>query len=268
MTSARLPTYFISHGGGPWSYMQGEFRKNFDQLEAALKEIPGQIGTVPKAVLVISGHWEAPAFSVMTSAAPPMVYDYSGFPEETYHIHYRAPGSPAIAQRVQDLLKTAGIAVATDDNQGFDHGTFVPLSVIYPKADVPVLQLSLQQDCDPETHIKVGRALAPLREEGVLIIGSGLTYHNLRDFGPAAHEVSKAFDDWLQQTLCNSTPEQRAQRLIDWEQAPSARQAHPHEDHLLPLMVAVGAAYEEAGECVYHEEDFFGGIAVSNFRFG
>lgn len=268
MKPAKLPTYFISHGGGPWSYMQGEFRKNYEQLEAALKDIPRQIGCTPKAVLVISGHWEAPAFTVMTSPTPPMVYDYSGFPEETYHIHYRAPGSMEIARRVEALLQTAGLPVATDDKQGFDHGTFVPLSVIYPAGDVPVLQLSLQRDYDPEAHLKVGQALAPLREEGVLIIGSGLTYHNLREFGPAARGPSKAFDDWLQQALCNSTPEQRAQRLIDWEQAPSARQAHPHEDHLLPLMVAVGAAYDETGECVYHEEMFFGGITVSNFRFG
>jgi aromatic ring-opening dioxygenase catalytic subunit (LigB family) len=268
MNTEMLPTYFISHGGGPWSYMEGEFRKHFVQLEAALKAMPKELGSRPKAVLVISGHWEAPEFTVMGNPAPPMVYDYSGFPEETYHIHYRAPGEPELAARIQALLEAAGLPNARDDQQGYDHGTFVPLSVIYPEADVPVVQLSLRHDCDPAAHIAAGRALAPLREEGVLIIGSGLTYHNLRQFGPAAGEPSRAFDDWLQQTLCHSTPEQRVRELEHWEQAPAARQAHPHEDHLLPLMVAVGAAYEEPGECVYHEEGFFGGLSVSNFRFG
>jgi len=248
--------------------MEGEFRRNFVQLEAALKAMPSQLPERPRAVLVISGHWEAPSFTVMSSARPPMVYDYSGFPEETYHITYPAPGSPEVAARVQELLGEAGFPVAGDPAQGFDHGTFVPLSVIYPRADVPVLQLSLQRDCDPAEHIAVGRALAPLREEGVLIIGSGLTYHNLRRFGPEAGEVSRAFDGWLQETLVRNRSEARAQRLEAWEQAPGARQAHPHEDHLLPLMVAVGAAYDEPGECVYHEEGFFGGLSVSNFRFG
>lgn len=268
MTVSKLPSFFISHGGGPWSYMTGEFRQNFVQLEAALKAMPSQLPGPPKAVLVISGHWEAPEFTVMNSAQPPMVYDYYGFPAETYHISYAAPGSPEIAARVQQLLGDAGIPVASDSAQGFDHGTFVPMSVIYPEADVPVLQLSLQSDYDPAAHIAVGRALAPLREEGVLIIGSGLSYHNLREFGPAAGEVSREFDDWLQETLVQNKSEQRAHRLEAWEQAPGARQAHPQEDHLLPLMVAVGAAYDEPGDCVYHEEGFFGGLSVSSFRFG
>lgn len=268
MTTLSLPSYFISHGGGPWSYMQGEFRRGFDQLEAALKALPTELPQRPKAVLMVSGHWLAPQFTVMGSAKPPMVYDYSGFPEETYHIRYPAPGSPQLAERVMKLLDEAGLPNARDDQQGFDHGSFVPMSVIYPEADVPVVQLSLRDDDDPAAHIAAGRALAPLREEGVLIIGSGLSYHNLRDFGPGARDSSKAFDDWLQDTLCHGTPEQRQRRLEAWEQAPEARQAHPHEDHLLPLMVAVGAAYEEPGVCSYHQEDFFGGISVSNFRFG
>jgi aromatic ring-opening dioxygenase catalytic subunit (LigB family) len=139
---------------------------------------------------------------------------------------------------------------------------------MYPQADVPVVQLSLRTDFDPAAHLAVGRAIAPLRDEGVLIIGSGLSYHNLRAFGPAGGPPSHAFDAWLQDALTRTTPEERNSRLERWSQAPSARQAHPREEHLLPLMIAVGAAEHEAGETVYHEGDFFGAMAVSNFRFG
>jgi aromatic ring-opening dioxygenase catalytic subunit (LigB family) len=134
--------------------------------------------------------------------------------------------------------------------------------------DVPVLQLSLRVGYDPAEHLAVGRALAPLRDQGVLIVGSGLSYHNLRRMGPPAAVPSRQFDDWLQQTLVTSDAPQRVQRLIAWQDAPAARIAHPQEDHLLPLMVAVGAAEHEPAACVYHENGFFGGVTVSSFRFG
>jgi len=140
--------------------------------------------------------------------------------------------------------------------------------VIYPDADVPVLQLSLRYGYDPKDHIAVGRALAQLRDEGVLILGSGLSYHNLREFGPRAKEPSAAFDHWLKETLVAVSATERITRLVDWEAAPAARKAHPQEDHLLPLMVVVGAAGNDKAVRVYHEDDFFGGIAVSSFMFG
>jgi aromatic ring-opening dioxygenase catalytic subunit (LigB family) len=204
----------------------------------------------------------------MTSTVPPMLYDYSGFPEHTYHIKYGAPGSPAMARRIQELLTLAGIQTRSDQTRGFDHGVFAPFAVAYPKANVPIIQLSIRQDYDPEAHIQVGRALAPLRQEGVLIVGSGLSYHNLREFGPQAAIPSQEFDKWLTEAVCATRAEERSLRLRNWRQAPSARLAHPREDHLIPLMVAVGAAEEEYGVRVYHEESFFGGIAVSSFRFG
>jgi aromatic ring-opening dioxygenase catalytic subunit (LigB family) len=139
---------------------------------------------------------------------------------------------------------------------------------IYPDADVPVLQLSLQQGYDPGDHLLIGRALAPLRDEGVLIVGSGLSYHNLGQFGPGAKASSVAFDQWLQDTLVAASPNERVARLLAWESAPSARSAHPQEDHLLPLMVVVGAAGDDKARLVYHEENFFGGITVSSFMFG
>ena len=267
MTTHRLPTYFISHGGGPWPYME-EFRKKFRVLEESLKDIPRQIGVVPKAVLVISGHWEEDEFSVMASPHPPMVYDYSGFPEHTYRVKYAAPGSPQLAQRVRSLIEAAGMPARLDSQRGFDHGTFTPLVIMYPEASVPVVELSMKSGYDPAIHIALGQALAPLRDEGVLIIGSGLSYHNLRQFGPGARQISKTFDDWLQQTLVASTANEREARLLTWTTAPAARLAHPQEDHLIPLMVAVGAAKTEAATVVYHEEDLLGGVTASSFRFG
>lgn len=268
MASPRLPTYFISHGGGPWPWMKETLNGAYDKLEASLKALPGQLGQMPKAVLVISGHWEESEFTVMSTPRPPMVHDYSGFPRHTYDITYPAPGSPSLADQVQTLIKAAGLTVRLDAQRGFDHGTFVPLFSIYPEAQVPVLQLSMKSSYEPAEHLALGRALAPLRSEGVLIIGSGLSYHNLRAFGPGGQAASKAFDQWLQSALVDSSPAERSRRLLDWASAPAARKAHPREDHLLPLMVAVGAAESESARCVYHEDDFFGGITVSSFMFG
>jgi aromatic ring-opening dioxygenase catalytic subunit (LigB family) len=268
MTTNRLPTYFISHGGGPWPWMKDQWGGMMAELERSLQGIAREIGAKPKAVLVISGHWEEPEFTVQGAERPGMVYDYSGFPPHTYQVKYAAPGSPALAARVQALLAAAGIPARRDDARGYDHGTFAPLVAMYPDADVPVVQLSLKHGYDPAAHLAAGRALAPLRDEGVLIVGSGLSYHNLREMGPAARDVSKAFDDWLQATLVGATGAERVRRLVRWEEAPGARRAHPAEDHLVPLMVAVGAAEAEPAACVYHETTFFGGVTASSFRFG
>lgn len=265
--TARLPTYFISHGGGPWPYME-EMRPMMRVLAASLADIPRQIGITPKALLVISGHWEERGFSVMASPKPPMLYDYSGFPEHTYHVSYPAPGDPALARRVASLIEAAGLPAQLDAQRGFDHGTFAPLAVMYPAAEVPVVQVSLQHRLDPAQHLALGRALAPLRDEGVLIVGSGLSYHNLRQLGPGARAPSAAFDGWLQETLVDTAPNQRSQRLLEWAKAPAARLAHPREEHLIPLMVAVGAAESEPAACVYHEEAMMGGVTASSFRFG
>ena len=264
---AVLPTYFISHGGGPWVWMN-ELKPFYEKLEKSLRAMPGEIGVTPKAILVVSGHWEEPDFTVMTNPMPPMLYDYSGFPQHTYHVQYKAPGSPVVAGRVLELLTEAGFEPRADAARGFDHGTFVPLAVAYPNANVPVLQLSIRRDYDPATHLAAGRALAPLRQEGVLIVASGLTYHNLRNFGAQAQIPSREFDAWLTGTLCESTAAPRSEKLRNWDQAPSARVAHPREDHLIPLVVAVGAAESERATRVYHEDAFFGGIAVSSYRFG
>jgi len=263
----RLPTYFISHGGGPWPYME-DMRRTFKHLEASLVDIPRQIGGTPKAILVITGHWEAAAFTVSSGAQPGMIYDYSGFPPHTYHVRYPAPGSPALAERVVQLAAAAGIEVRQDAARGFDHGTFTPLAVMFPDAQVPVVQLSLKLGYDPAEHWALGEAIAALRDEGVLILGSGLSYHNLRQFGPGAAAASGAFDAWLQKAVVGGEASARRASLMDWAHAPAARQAHPREDHLVPLMAAAGAADGEVASVVYHEEGLFGGVTASSFRFG
>jgi aromatic ring-opening dioxygenase catalytic subunit (LigB family) len=263
----QLPTLYVSHGGGPWPWVDG-LRQSHANLEAFLVAAPHRIGTRPAAVLAVSAHWEAPAFTAMSAPAPPMLYDYYGFPENAYHVNYPAPGAPALARRVQALIESAGLPAALDAERGFDHGTFVPLAVMYPAADVPVLQLSIRADYDPAAHLALGRALAPLRREGVLILASGFSWHNLRLMSPAAQDPSRRFDDWLQETVLASSPEERTRRLLDWSAAPAARIAHPREDHLIPLMVAVGAAESEDALLVHHDEDFFGGVVASSFQFG
>jgi aromatic ring-opening dioxygenase catalytic subunit (LigB family) len=246
--------------------MRREYGGAYDELEAALERMPRELGARPGAVLVVSGHWEAPEFTVMSAAHPPMLYDYYGFPEHTYRVRYAAPGRPELAQRVQALLSGAGFAARLDPSRGFDHGAFVPLAVIYPAADIPVVQLSLKRGLDPAVHLAAGAALAPLRSEGVLILGSGMSYHNLMRMGPSAQAPSRAFDDWLAETMLESPPAERRERLLKWSAAPSARAAHPREEHLLPLMVAVGAAGDDPATRVYHEEDLLGGLVVSSYR--
>jgi aromatic ring-opening dioxygenase catalytic subunit (LigB family) len=195
-----------------------------------------------------------------------MVYDYYGFPDYTYRIRYDAPGDPQLAAQVAGLIEGAGMPARLDVTRGFDHGVYTPLNVMYPRADVPVVQLSLKAGLDPETHLALGRALASLREEAVLIVGSGLTYHNLRQFfTPRGWGPSREFDEWLRSVLLGQG--ERAKLLAAWEAAPSARAAHPREEHLLPLMVATGAAEYDTCELSYHEETFLGGLTVSNFRF-
>jgi aromatic ring-opening dioxygenase catalytic subunit (LigB family) len=221
----------------------------------------------PDAVLVVSGHWEEEHFTVSSAPHPGMVYDYYGFPPETYRISYPAPGSPQVAARVQQLLNDAGLECGADGERGFDHGTFSMMKPIYPDADVPVVQLSMRANMDPGEHIAAGRALAPLRDANILIIGSGQSYHNLRRWNPSGAQPAAEFDAWLRRSLLGTTPAERRAALIAWEQAPSARAAHPHEDHLIPLMVVAGAAGDDPATPIYGEL-FMGSLAVSSFRFG
>lgn len=263
----KLPTFFISHGGGPWPWID-ERREDFAGTLRWLQQLPATLPAQPAAILSISGHWEEREFTVATSAQPPMVYDYYGFPEHTYQIKYSAPGSPSLAHRVRDLLGGAGIRIAEDAKRGFDHGTFVPLAVMYPNADVPIVSLSLRETLNAIEHIRMGAALQPLRDEGVLIVGSGLSYHNLRALGssPSAGPVSEQFESWLTNAVEDPDIEVRSQRLARWTDAPAARLAHPREEHLIPLMVAAGAAGASRGHLALR--DHVWGVSMASYRFG
>ncbi len=270
MMSGRLPVYFVSHGGGPWPWIKHKFGSGttFDALEASLQFMASEVSGSAKAILMVTGHWEAPDFSISSALQPGMLYDYRGFPPETYEIQYPAPGSPALAVRAQQLLLDGGVPSQLDDVRGYDHGTYTVMYPMFPSANVPVLQVSVRLDLDPLAHLKAGRALAPLRDEGVVIIGSGLSFHNLGLRGPDAKAPSAEFDAWLNNTLTAQSSQERWKLLTEWDQAPSARLAHPRADHLLPLMVATGAAGDDVAECIYHEDDFFDHWTVSSFRFG
>lgn len=249
--------------------MKAERGSAYDQLEKSLHDVRRELGHAPKAILMISGHWEADRFLVSSSARPPMVFDYYGFPEHTYRIRYDAPGSPELAEQVKWMLERGGVQSGLDPRRGFDHGTFTVMHPMYPEADMPLVQLSLKAGYDPVEHIRVGQLLAPLREQGVAIIGSGFSFHDTRGIiSGAGAQVSATFDRWLDETLVKSSAEERRQRLVNWSSAPAARAAHPSEDHLIPLMIAVGAAGDDAGVQIYHQSDFMGAITASSYRFG
>jgi aromatic ring-opening dioxygenase catalytic subunit (LigB family) len=269
MMQPRMPTYFLSHGGGPWPWLKDLRPGMYDQLETSLLDVRRELGEAPKAVLMISGHWEANRFLVSSAAHPPMLYDYGGFPKHTYRIRYDAPGAPALAEQVRDMLDRGGITTGLDPQRGFDHGTFSLMQTLYPEAAMPLVQLALRSDLDPASHVRVGELLAPLRDEGVVIVGSGFSFHDTMAMRTGTGAASSAtFDRWLGETLTGASPDERRERVISWTTAPAARAAHPREDHLLPLMVAVGAAGDDIGIRVYHQPDFMGAITASSYRFG
>lgn len=267
-TAARLPVAFVPHGGGPWPFVDTGIGapEELEALAAYLKSLRALPRAPVKAVLVISAHWEEAVPTVMSSPRPPMLYDYSGFPPASYQITWPAPGEPALAQRVRALLEQAGFTTAEDPSRGFDHGAFVPLKLAWPEAEVPTVQLSLRRGLDPREHLAMGRALAPLREEGVFIVGSGMTFHNLRAFfSPGAQPVAATFDAWLREAATLPQPE-RDRALAEWTKAPAARQAHPREEHLLPLMVVAGAAGSDLGHVAYGGTVL--GLRLSAYHFG
>jgi aromatic ring-opening dioxygenase catalytic subunit (LigB family) len=269
MTSSRQPTFFLPHGGGPCFWMESPppFGPHaWDKLREFLAGVVESLPAPPKAFVVVTAHWETDEPTVSVAAAPGMIYDYYGFPKHTYELKYPAPGAPELGARAKNLIAGAGLPVETDGERGFDHGVFVPFLIVDPEARIPVVMISLQRDLDPGLHIAVGKALAPLRDEGVVIVGSGMSYHDLRHFRDGDGRASERFDAWLGKAVTTPDPKAREDSLTHWAEAPFARECHPREEHLLPLMVAAGAAADSRGVTAFH--DVIGGKTISGFRFG
>ncbi|WP_221935042.1 DODA-type extradiol aromatic ring-opening family dioxygenase [Catenovulum sediminis] len=240
---------FVSHGGGPLPLLGHP--SHWDMLDT-FRQIKQQL-TKPKNILLLSAHWESDCFEIQNNENPALIYDYSGFADEAYQISYPAAGDTELAQQVKSQLDKAGLPTRYNASRGYDHGMFVPLKLLWPEADVPVVQVSLQQHLNPQQHIKLGESLKVLREQGTLIIGSGFSFHNLNVFmrnNNMLTQQADAFHHWLDRRMSSNDwdYQQAKSDLIDWQQAPSAQFNHPREEHLLPLHVCFGAAQTPADQ--------------------
>jgi aromatic ring-opening dioxygenase catalytic subunit (LigB family) len=241
---------FLSHGGGPMPLLGDE---GHAEMVSCLKNIAKKLKK-PSAILVISAHWEEEVASITSAAAPSLIYDYTGFPAESYKIKYPCVGESELARQIAQVLEGNDIAARLDSQRGFDHGLFVPLKILYPEADIPCVQLSLVKTLDPAQHIQIGRALQGLNYNNLLIVGSGFSFHNMRAFFEPETSESKmmnaSFESWLLDICSNRqiNEEERARQLIEWEGAPYARFCHPREEHLLPLHICYGIAEAACSE--------------------
>jgi 4,5-DOPA dioxygenase extradiol len=256
--SAKLPSLFVSHGAPTLPL------ETADPTHVFLRRLGTSIGR-PQAILMVSAHWDTPVATVTTAAQPATIHDFYGFPPELYALRYAAPGAPALAHDVMGLLQAAGISARSDAERGLDHGAWVPLTLMYPAADIPVVQLSLQTPAGATHHLRIGEALRPLRERGVLLIGSGGATHNLREFfRPSAggdFSYAAEFTDWLAKTL----EDRDLDSLVHYRGlAPSAVRAHPSEEHLLPLFAAVGAGGTSAMRL---HKSMTGSLAMDAYQF-
>jgi len=265
--SQRQPAIYFPHGGGPCFFMDWTWgpADTWKPTQHFLEGLAATLPEPPKAILAVSAHWEESVFTVGAAARPELIYDYYGFPEHTYQLTWPAPGEPKLAARVSELLGQAGLPTSVSASRGFDHGVFVPLKLVFPEAQIPVVTLSLAASLDPALHLAAGRALSSLRDEGVLIVASGMSFHNLRGyFQPETRERARAFDAWLTRAA-ESPSGERTALLTDWRKAPFAAYAHPREEHLIPLMVAAGAGSEAPGTRIFGDEPM--DAALSAYRF-
>jgi len=238
---------YFSHGGGPLPIFGDAGHKAMVDF---MRQLPSRLKK-PEAIIVISAHWEESTATLLGAQAPSLFYDYYGFPDAAYEINYPAPGSPDLANRIAGLLAKNNIPARIDPQRGFDHGLFIPLKLMYPQADIPSIQLSLLRGLDPAAHLALGKALRELMRENILIIGSGFSFHNMRAFSMQGMNTpdpaNDAFQNWLIEVCASPlSPSEREHRMVNWQQAPSARYCHPREEHLLPLHVCLGMANKEA----------------------
>jgi len=243
-SSKHSQVIYISHGGGPMPLLNDPTHAAMNAFMAAL---PNKLHR-PDAIVVFSAHWEATSVTLQSNANPDMLFDYYGFPKETYSIQYPASGNPSLVHEIAQLLDKSSIPYKTDVTRGFDHGLFIPLMLMYPDADIPCFQISLLHSQNPQEHINLGKALRPLTDKNILFIGSGFSFHNLRAFNFGHNETvdqrNESFQDWLLTICCSTqlTEDERTKELIAWETAPNARYCHPREEHLLPLHICYGLA--------------------------
>lgn len=235
---------FISHGGGPLPLLG---HPGHNEMVACLRQIAADLPR-PAAIVVVSAHWEEAVPTITAAANPPLIYDYYGFPPESYEIQYPCPGEPELANDIYRMLSAQGIEARLDASRGFDHGVFVPLKIMYPEANIPCVQLSLVRNLDPLLHIEIGAALQALTDRNVLVIGSGFSFHSIDEFFSPntleSSEKNQAFEQWLQNLCTNPelSEQQRKEMLLHWSEAPGARFCHPREEHLVPLFVCYGLA--------------------------
>jgi 4,5-DOPA dioxygenase extradiol len=258
---AKLPSLFVSHGSPSFLLERGPA---FDFL-AGLGASLGR----PEAIVCISAHWDTPQPVASAAERPETIHDFWGFPEILYRIRYPAPGTPELARRTAALLTESGLAAEIDPDRGLDHGAWTPLALMYPEGDVPVFQLSIQTPLGPAHHVALGRALAPLREENVLVLASGSASHNLRDFGrypfdaaPPAYVTE--FDDWLGEAVAAGDVDEVVRFR---ERAPHGARNHPTDDHFVPLLVAMGAAGDAPKGRRLHKSVSWGVLSMSAFAF-
>lgn len=258
MTS--LPSLFVSHGAPTFAIDPGLAGAQLRALGAAIPR--------PQAILVVSPHWMTRGVEITAAERPATVHDFGGFPQALYAVQYPAPGSLALATRAREVLHGAGIATTLDEHRGLDHGAWVPLLHLYPEADIPVVQVSLPIDTDEAKAFQLGRALAPLAAEGVLIIGSGSLTHNLHELcmGDAKEAAyAREFSHWIRQAVLKGDTEQLVHAL---DRAPHAERAHPTTEHYLPLLVAAGAAGQATPATVLEGGIRHGVLAMESYVFG
>lgn len=267
LSTTRQPVIFLPHGGGPCFFMDWNWgpANTWDKTRGFLESIASSLPAPPCALLVITAHWEEEEITASAAAQPGLIYDYYGFPQHTYELAWPAPGEPALAARAVELLQNSGLPAKINADRGFDHGVFVPMKVAFPEARIPTVSLSLAASLDPVLHQAAGRALAPLRDEGVLIVASGMSFHNLRAYyQPSTSARAGEFDAWL--TAAIEQPEEERTRLLNgWRNAPAAAFAHPRAEHLIPLMVAAGAGGKAPGRRIFHDQPM--DAALSAYRF-
>lgn len=270
----KFPAVFVNHGAGPLPLMGKQ-----PAIAAHLKDVrqnwlPRE---KPTAIVMLSGHWEGNPIKISSSKAPPMYFDYNGFPSEAYTYRYPAPGSPALAEKIQNLLGTYGMDSVMDDKRGFDHGVFVALMLMFPEANIPVVMVSMHSSLSVEKNIQLGKALAPLRDDNILIVGSGSTFHNMAagfhptsDYFAAGH----SFNEWLKEAITTKNDETSVlDKLQDWSEAPGARICHPREDHFVPLIIVAAVAGGSPGKLIFDhgsDKNMGGGFAdleVSSYLF-